>query len=198
MSDKKILDCRGLPCPQPVIATKKALEAGETDFVVWVDNAAARENVGKFAASQGCAITVDADGTVFRLAVTVKGAAAPDAGIPLPVLAARPLRYLLTQDTMGQGSPELGAVLMKSFFVALREKTPLPAALLLMNSGVRLSCAASPVLESLQELERQGVEVLSCGTCLDYYGLKEKLAVGSVTNMYTIVDLMADGPLITL
>jgi selenium metabolism protein YedF len=87
---------------------------------------------------------------------------------------------------------------MKSFLYALREKNPLPLAIILMNGGVKIACAGSPVAEHLQELSRLGVEILACGTCLDYYGLKDQLAVGSVTNMYTIVDLMASGPLVTL
>lgn len=199
MSDKCVLDCRGLSCPQPVIETKKALEAQKAPFAVLVDNEAARENVGKFAASQGCAVQVTQEGNFFRLEVSAPGGTAVAAAQAAPMAAGTaPLRYLLTRETLGHGSDELGAVLVKSFLVAVKEKTPLPAGILMINGAVKLACAGSPVLESLQELARQGVEVLACGTCLDYYGLKEELRVGAVTNMYSLVDLMAAGPLITL
>ncbi|HWR41141.1 MAG TPA: sulfurtransferase-like selenium metabolism protein YedF [Patescibacteria group bacterium] len=200
MSDKLILDCRGLPCPQPVIATKKALERGEHDFVVVVDNTAARENVSKFAVSQGCGVQVETEGMISRIVVTTAAGSAPEfpAAPPATVGAGGNLRYLLTQETLGHGSGELGAVLVKSFLVALKEKTPLPTTLMLINGGVKLACTGSAVLEHLLELSRQGVEILACGTCLDYYGLKEELKVGSVTNMYTLVDLMTEGKLVTL
>ncbi|MDR1835831.1 MAG: sulfurtransferase-like selenium metabolism protein YedF [Fusobacteriaceae bacterium] len=95
---------------------------------------------------------------------------------------------------LGQGSEELGAILLKSFLYAVSRMDDLPDAVLLVNEGVKLACVGSDSLSDLKTMETQGVEILSCGTCLDYYGIKEKLAVGDTANMYTIVEkqMLAD------
>ncbi|HWQ61982.1 MAG TPA: sulfurtransferase-like selenium metabolism protein YedF, partial [Negativicutes bacterium] len=106
--------------------------------------------------------------------------------------------YLITQNTLGHGSADLGAILMKSFLYTVLESEPLPRAILFINSGVHLTVAGSPVLDNLAALAARGVKVLSCGTCLDFFNLKDKLAVGGVTNMYTIVAELAAGKAVTL
>ncbi len=97
---------------------------------------------------------------------------------------------VLSANVMGAGEEKLGKTLMKAFVFALTRQEELPAAVLLYNSGAFLSCEGSESLEDLKALEAQGVEILTCGTCLDFYGLKEKLGVGGVTNMYEIVEKM--------
>lgn len=97
---------------------------------------------------------------------------------------------VVSSDRMGSGDEELGTVLMKGFLFALTQLTELPGKILFYNGGARLTCKGSESVEDLKAMERQGVEILTCGTCLDYYGLKEKLEVGGVTNMYTIVETM--------
>ena len=94
-------------------------------------------------------------------------------------------------DVMGRGSEELGKTLMKGFLFAVGQLPELPKTMLFYNGGARLTTEDSDSLEDLKKLEAQGVEILTCGTCLNYYGLTEKLAVGSVTNMYTIVEKLA-------
>ena len=89
---------------------------------------------------------------------------------------------------MGKGSEELGKILMKSFVYTLTEATPYPSTLVFFNSGVYLTCEGSEVLEDLRKLEAEGVEIISCGTCLDYYEIKDKLKVGEISNMYTIYE----------
>jgi selenium metabolism protein YedF len=187
------VDARGLDCPQPVIATKKALESIVEGIVtVIVDNAVAKENVLKFAVANGCGVSVEEQDGHFYLRITKGTGAAPSQTTPQPATEqGRSLVYLMKQDTLGHGSTELGAVLIKAFFFSLLETQPLPATLLFLNSGVRLTVEGSPVLEHLQQLEKQGVAVFACGTCLDYYQLKDKLAVGTVTNMYTILEKMS-------
>ena len=96
----------------------------------------------------------------------------------------------ISSNKMGNGNDELGEVLMKGFIYTLTESKPYPKSILLVNSGVKLSTENHDTIGNLKILEEAGVEILSCGTCLDYYGLKESLKVGSVTNMYTIVDIM--------
>ena len=91
---------------------------------------------------------------------------------------------------MGEGDPELGTALMKSYIYALSQQDQLPSTILFYNSGVKLACQDAPTLEDLKSLEAQGVTIKTCGTCLNYYGLTEKLCVGEVTNMYDIAERM--------
>ena len=97
---------------------------------------------------------------------------------------------------MGTGDDELGAVLMKGFIYALSQQDELPKTILFYNSGAKLACEMSPTLEDLMSLEANGVEILTCGTCLNHYGLTEKLKVGGVTNMYVIAEKMTQADLI--
>ena len=99
---------------------------------------------------------------------------------------------VLRSGKMGEGSDELGTALMKSFIYALTELEELPETILLYNGGAYLSCEGSDSLEDLKSLEAQGVEIMTCGTCLNYYGIADRLAVGSVTNMYAIAEKMAE------
>ena len=207
MSDERnnptpVLDCQGLACPQPVILTKKALDQRPPQLTVIVDNAAAKENVAKFAAAAGYGVNIEPAGGVFRLHLLALGsapAALPESvAVPASVSEEGPV-FLISRSTLGQGDDQLGAILMKSFFVSLQELQPAPRAILLLNGGVQLAVDGSPVLAGLQELSRRGVNVLVCGTCLDFFQLKDKLAVGSVTNMYSILtELTAAGRAITL
>ena len=207
MSDERkdltpVLDCQGLACPQPVILTKKALDQRPPQLTVIVDNAAAKENVAKFAAAAGYGVNIEPAGGVFRLHLLALGTApasgpANDAGVPVEASESGPV-FLISRSTLGQGDDQLGAILMKSFFVSLQELQPAPRAILLLNGGVQLAVDGSPVLAGLQELSRRGVNVLVCGTCLDFFQLKDKLAVGSVTNMYSILTELTAGRAITL
>lgn len=190
------VDARGLPCPQPVLLTKRALDALAAGVLtVRVDNEVARENVRKLAVSQGCAVEVAREEESFVLRLAKGGAAAPAA--PEAVPQETGLVYLVTKETLGHGSDELGAVLMRSFVHTLLEG-PAPRALLFLNSGVKLTVGTSPLLEPLRALAAEGCEVLSCGTCLAYYGLEKELAVGAPTNMYAILELARAGRTVTL
>lgn len=196
----RVLDCRGLACPQPVIEARKALGAGPDEpLAVRVDNATARDNLMVMAAGLGREASWEADGEGFTVAFPApgKGAGKVSAGLPAAASGGAlrepgggALVVVLASDRLGQGEEELGRVLMKSFLHTLKETEP-PATLACLNRGVYLACAGSPVLETLQALAAQGTEILSCGTCLDYYQLKADLAVGSVSNMYTILERMA-------
>ncbi|QDR83058.1 sulfurtransferase-like selenium metabolism protein YedF [Sporomusa termitida] len=201
MSDK-VVDCRGLVCPQPVIQTKKTLEAVESGRItIIVDNEVAKINVIKFAAAKGLSAAVEEKNGHYYITV-IKGTGQQSVSAAAPIPGSAPEAggqvYLITQDTLGHGAPELGAVLMKAFMTTLLEARPQPAALLFINSGIRLTIQGSPVLEQLQMLAERGVTVLACGTCLDYYQLKEQLSVGEVTNMYTIVETISHAKAVTL
>ncbi len=186
----QIIDNRGLACPQPVINTKKALDAMTAGVVVSiVDNVAARENVKRLVQSLGCSCTVEEQGDLFHLTITKNGGqedhAAPVERSTVEIASRTAL--LVKSNLLGIGAEELGQVLMKSYFYTLTQ-TPehLPATVIFLNTGVKLTIEGSPVLHHVRELAEQGVEILSCGTCLDFYGVKEQLAVGRISNMYEI------------
>lgn len=191
------IDCRGLACPQPVIRTKKALEAiAEGTVTVRVDNPESRENVRRYAAGQGCEVSVREEAGSHVLTITKRPACGlePQAGT-----AEGPTVVCITTNVFGKGSDELGAILMKAFLNTLWDYQPRPAKLIFVNAGVFLATEGSDVLDSLNLLETEGVEILSCGTCLAFFGIKEKLRVGRVSNMHEIVAaLMAAGRVINL
>ena len=179
------VDVRGLACPQPVVLVKKALEeATEGEVIAIADNATARENILRLAESLNYKYEVsDENGCNYIKIEKASGAVKSEkkeSGITI----------VITSDKLGQGSEELGKVLMKSYIYALTETIPLPKTLLFLNGGVKLTIEGSGVLESLSKLENSGVEVISCGTCLDFYQSKEKLKVGIVGNMYSIIEKM--------
>lgn len=187
----------GDTCPVPVIKAKQALaqmtEPG--DLEVLVDNEVAVQNLTRMGASQGYAVQSEKTGDGnFRVRILVNALPKPEENAPAPVCspdARGDLVVAVDSAHMGRGSEELGETLMKGFLFALGQLPRLPAAVLFYNGGASLSCEGSAALESLRSLEAQGVKILTCGTCLDYYGLTSKLAVGEVTNMYTIVETLA-------
>lgn len=178
---KKVIDARGLACPQPVVLTKKGLEESDQLTTV-VDNSVAVENVTRLAKSKGCTVQVEEKEGDYYLHISKSccDAFASNEEQEKAVV-------LVTSNLFGQGEEELGKTLMKSFLYALTQVENIKQ-MIFMNSGVFLTIQGSEVLESLKTMEESGVEMLSCGTCLDYYGLKDKLAVGEVTNMYTAVE----------
>ena len=186
-----IVDARGLSCPQPVIMTRNALrESGAVTTIV--DNETSRHNVTRMAEKAGCTVRVEErdDGIYLHI---IRGEAAQEEAAPQPVTTPGrgPLVLVVPSEFMGRGEhAELGQILVRGFFHTLGEVEPLPDTIIFFNSGVKLVVEDSPVLEDLQELRERGVEILACGTCLGYYGLKEKIAVGEVSNMYTIAETM--------
>lgn len=201
MSEIKKVDCRGLACPQPVINTKKALESLDWGTVVTlVDNDTARENVTLFARNAGYKAEVEKTGEGYRIIITKGNGGTPSAVRDIEAEERqRPMVYLVTSNVLGQGSPDLGQVLMKSLMVTLTEMDPPPRALLFLNTGVMLTCQGSPVLEQLQKLSSGGTVIISCGTCLDYYKVKEKLETGRIGNMLDINGyLSGDAKVITI
>lgn len=191
------IDARGQQCPIPVVRTKKAVsELTEPDTIeVLVDNETAVGNVTRFAQSIGAAVTsekiADKD---YRLEVVVSALPQAEAVEAAPATCEAPAGdfiVVVNSATMGIGNDELGKVLIKGFLYAVSQLDVLPKKMLFYNGGATLTCEGSASLEDLKNLEAAGVEIYTCGTCLDYYGIKDKLAVGQVTNMYSIVETMA-------
>ncbi|MBI5014497.1 MAG: sulfurtransferase-like selenium metabolism protein YedF [Deltaproteobacteria bacterium] len=186
----ELIDCRGLACPEPVLRTKQALDGvAEGVVAVRVDSAASRDNVRRFAESQGAAVAVEDEpggGWVLRIA---KGFRCDMPG-PAPATAVDlPTALLVTTDAIGP-EPELGRILMRAFLGALGKASTLPAKVLFLNRGVFLTTGGSDVLDILRELEVAGVTVLSCGTCLEFFRKRDDLAVGQVSNMYETVETL--------
>ena len=186
----RTIDCRGLACPQPVIETKKVIDAcKEKDILVIVDNTAARENVSRLARTVGCKVNVTEEEGSYQIEITIPDSKTAGVGDDPEKSAVTGETseniYFIITNSLGQGSPDLGEVLMKSLMVALSQQTP-PAALLFLNTGVHLAIEGSPVLELLRGMAARGAEILVCGTCLNYYKISEKLAVGVVSNMLDI------------
>ncbi len=194
--DKKI-DCRGLACPQPVLETKKVLEDPKTEEVlVLLDNPGSKENVRRFAESQGHRVSISEDKGVFELRIKKGGGREKSEPVgekaeSIPCLASSNLVVFIDSDSLGRGSEELGRILMRTFLQTLEQSDVQPQKVILINSGVKLACEGSEVLEDLQELAAKGAEILSCGTCLDYFGIKKKLMAGKVSNMYEIINSLS-------
>ncbi len=179
----KTIDCSGLSCPLPVIETKKALEEGHVDnLAVIVDNLTSRENVMRFLQSQGFSVSVMEENEKHRIEATKVQSDGK------AIKTEKKLLVLIDGETVGRGSEELGKILMRSFIITLKELNPTPWRIIFMNSGVKLAVEDSPYLEPLNDLLTIGAEILCCGTCLDYYKLKEKLKVGRISNMFEIAS----------
>lgn len=179
----------GLACPKPVINTKKELDKIEEGIVVvTVDNDIAKQNILKLSNSLNCkAEIIKQEKDLISIEIK-KGENVIIEEKKQDELEDKCI--FISSDKIGNGNDELGAVLMKGFIYTLTESKPYPKSILLVNSGVKLTTENYDTVGNLKILEEAGVEILSCGTCLDYYGLKESLKLGSVTNMYTIVDIM--------
>ncbi len=200
----KELDVRHLPCPGPVLELRAALEEGETEIVLHVADDLARSNVTRFAASRGATCEVEPEGKGFRVRVLAgPGSASPPPGgdpeiaceLPdtggVPAASAgpgRPLVVQVTGRTMGTGDDELGTLLLRSFLKTLGQLEEKPDAIVFYNEGVKLCCEGSELLDTIRELEGQGIEIIACGTCLNWFELVPRLAVGRGTDMLEIAE----------
>jgi selenium metabolism protein YedF len=184
------VDARGLSCPQPVILTRSALQEGNPVLTI-VDNETAQQNVTRMAEKAGAIVQAEEreDGIYLHIAQAA-GVMTETIAQPASSLPGGPLVLIIPSEFMGRGDEELGNILVRGFFHTLGEVEPLPDTIIFFNSGVKLVVEGSQVLEDLYALCEQGIEVLACGTCLGHYGLKEKVAVGEVSNMYTIAETM--------
>lgn len=183
------IDCRGMACPQPVITAKQSLEElKEGEFVLIVDNPSSCGNVKRFALSQGCSVEVEGREGNYNIHIR-KGRAREEAKLPEKK---EDVVVYINSHLLGVGDEALGRFLMKNFLKTLLELKVKPDRLILINSGVQLAAEESEALEMLTKLSESGTEILSCGTCLDFYGLKEKMRVGRISNMVEILQSLLD------
>ncbi|AJE04931.1 sulfurtransferase-like selenium metabolism protein YedF [Geobacter pickeringii] len=192
----KTIDCRNMACPLPVVTVKRALEsAGGETVRVLLDDGPSRENVRRFVVERGYAVEESSlsEGVAFVIGGVSRDEASADGS------AGGRKVVLITSDRLGEGPEELGRLLMKNFIITLLDLDVVPDRMLFVNGGIFLTTEGSEVLEALEKLGNRGVEVLSCGVCLDFYHRKDKLRAGAVTNMFTIADsLLGDRPVLKL
>ena len=188
----KLIDCRGLACPAPVLRIKDAIDKeGLNEFTVIVDNEAAKQNVSRFLGSHGFDVTVDQTGDDFKIHGRKKEekecqvCSVEDAEHEI-----QKIMVIVTSDFLGRGDDELGSKLMGGFLKTMKEMGNELWRLVFLNNGVKLAVDGSTVLSPLKELKDQGVPILVCGTCLNHFNLLDKLRVGEITNMLDIVTSM--------
>ena len=205
MENLKIIDVLGKSCPVPVIEAKKALTEPEVQGVlVKGDNSPAVQNLEKLANSFGYSFSYAEKAKDFYQVIIEKEENTnletkaennesrlfqflPD-GSP-----ANGFAVVITRDTMGEGAEELGRILIKGFIYSLTELPLPPKFVLFLNSGAYLTSDGANTVDDLKKLEEKGVEILTCGTCVNYYGIEDKLVVGEIANMYAITERMTSG-----
>ena len=195
------IDAFGKPCPIPVIEAKKALADQDGEIVhVKVDNFVAVQNLEKMANGYGygfsyaensresyeVAISRDGKAPLIQQPAKKESGAAEDGGQP------NGLAVVISRDTMGHGAEELGKILIKGFIYSLTELPDAPAHVVFLNSGAYLTSDGSNTIDDLRKLEQKGTTILTCGTCINFYNLKGKPAVGEITDMYGITEIMAN------
>lgn len=195
----KTIDALGQACPMPVILTRRALKENlQEDILVQVDNEIATQNLKKMADHFHVQTNITKRSESLyevHLSSAKEATGEKDSIASHPAAAAKITNeesgyvVLLHSDRIGEGNEELGRTLMKSFLFSLTEQEELPQKVLFYNSAAYLAAEGSAVLEDLKALEEQGVEILTCGLCVEFYGLKGKIAVGEITNMYRIVEI---------
>ena len=189
-----LIDARGKPCPQPVMMAKAAVDQGALEIEVHVDNDISAQNVLRFLGSQGFTSYRSGAATDIVVSGHREGGStgsqrAPE--VPIPVSRSpEGIGVLFLGRTLGQESPELGEALIKAFLGTLAASSPPPATVALMNGGIFLALEESSTSEVLREMESRGCRVLVCGTCVTHFGVADRLAAGTLSNMFEITDAM--------
>jgi selenium metabolism protein YedF len=190
-----VVDARGQLCPRPLILTKKALNDPNVkdEFVLLIDNETARENVERLLKDNSVRFQTTKKEDHFQVQISKTGA--PITADAEAYCAIEPEKkkaghnlICIKNNKMGFGNDDLGAILLKAFINTIKEVKPLPGKIVFYNSGVMLTAANSALLAPLKELESLGVELLICGTCADFYKIKDQIGVGKISNMYTILE----------
>ncbi len=192
MSERQV-DARGLPCPRPVVMTKKALDEMDSGVLrVLVSQKVQSRNVSQVAEAAGYQAQVREAGDYFEVLITKTAEKAPatEAEEIGPARMQQGLVFMIASDRIGHGDDELGQVLMQLMMQTMAEAEGVPETIVFMNAGVRLCCKGAPVLEALRGLGERGVRLLVCGTCLQHFGLVDEVEVGEISNMYDILQTL--------
>lgn len=189
------LECQGLPCPQPVLKCKEAIESQlPATISIIVDNEAAKENVSRFMYTQGYDSSIESRGDDFVISGTKKADTTNECETcttmsenEIKALSNQKILVFIASDVIGSGDNELGGKLMYNFLLTLKEMGSDLWRIVMVNGGVKLAVPESPCMKELQELEKEGASILVCGTCLEHFGLTSKQDVGQITNMLDII-----------
>ena len=201
---ERTIDCMGMACPLPVINAKKAIEGFTEDGTlrIRVDNDTAVQNLTRLGEHNGFKVSTTRDGeTAFTVAMAVTARTGQQAAVLAEALSCQaPARggkvVVLSADTMGIGDEKLGKKLMKAFIFALTSQDETPDKVICYNTGARLTTVDADTVKDLRALEAAGATIMTCGTCLDFYGLKQQLQVGIVSNMYDIVEAQMNASMV--
>jgi len=201
---ERTIDCMGMACPLPVINAKKAIETftGNGTLHIKVDNETAVQNLIRLGEHNGFKVDSARDGEkAFTVTMAVRAGAGKPSGVPAEALSCQTPAgsgrvVVLSADTMGAGDEKLGRKLMKAFIFALTSQDVTPDKVICYNTGARLTTVDADTVKDLKVLEAAGTTVMTCGTCLDSYGLKEQLQVGIVSNMYDIAEAQMNAALV--
>lgn len=196
--EEKVIDCRGLSCPQPVVETKAAIESLSWGRIkVLLDNEVSCTNVMRFVESQGHRVSCR-QGNPGQWEVLIEknveatiGSQQRETPVACDASASRSMVVCISSEALGRGDDELGRRLMDSYLDTLAQFAQRISHLIFINTGVRLVIEGSPVLDEIQDLEGMGVRVLSCGTCLNHFGIAERVKVGSISNMMEILEILS-------
>jgi selenium metabolism protein YedF len=192
----KEIDAKGLACPKPVVLAKKAINSNQEVLVI-VDNQTAVSNLTKLGNKMGAEVSVvEESETEFRV-MFKKSKSSNNKNNEADAENNGAKIYLIPSDTMGDGERELGQILIKGFISTIKELDPLPKRIIFLNSGVKLA-TKEDIIFYLKELEDKGVEILLCGTCVDYYELQEEVEVGEISNMFEIADNLNREDVVTI
>ncbi len=195
----RIIDTKGHLCPAPLIAAKKALKetAGGESFILLTDNQTSFDNLSRFLKDNKADFQVSESESIWTLTITkTTGEVAltnPEDYCAPSISHFEKGNYVvvISSDKMGEGDEELGHLLMANFIKALKDLDELPSKMVFYNNGVKLATKSSPVIEHLRDLEKMGVELMLCATCISHYSLESVVGAGTVSNMYTITEVMA-------
>jgi selenium metabolism protein YedF len=191
------VDARNMSCPQPLVKAKKALEgmkAGER-LRILINNKTSRDNLIRFLSGNGMSPSLSEEGGEYSIEVEKMSgslAISDTVGYCEPDLSRNGPVIVINHHGMGSGSEELGRVLLQACIFTLKEISPLPSAILCYNAGVLVAAEGSPTVPALKELASRGVNLLLCGTCVDYYELKDKISIGTISNMHEILQLISN------
>jgi selenium metabolism protein YedF len=193
----KLIDAKGKECPIPVIMAKKEIDNGNKNFTIEVDNNIAVQNLQKLANSQGLLIDIKEENNIFKITFINKDNECIECNEILNELEDNKNQtgtwsIFVGKEIIGAGNEELGKSLMKMFFYTIAEDSNLPKSILFMNDGVKVPTLNEQAIEHLKELEAKGVEILTCGACLNFYKLENELKAGKVSNMYDITKEMKE------
>jgi selenium metabolism protein YedF len=195
----RIVDTKGQLCPAPLIAAKKALKetvAGES-FIVLTDNQTSFDNLSRFLKENKAEIKVNESAGVWTLTVTrttddlVQTNEEEYCASPISHFEKGNFVVVISSDKMGEGDDQLGHLLMANFIKALKDLDKLPVKIVFYNNGVKLATNSSPVIEHLRDLEKMGVELMLCATCVNHYSIESVIGAGKVSNMYSIAEAMS-------